>query len=465
MNAITRGVRNAFRNLIRSGSIIILLAISTALALSLFLANQAVKTKINELKANAATTLTINSAGSFGGEGGGEPLGTADIAKVKAVAGVSEVGAITGGRIQVSSSADGQRGSAGQISAPAPDVNLESSIEAGTLGRRRFGAEGSNGSAAPSTFKLPVMMTGLEGTLDRTGTPFKVTSGTAKFSGTDVPEALVGQGLATKNNLKVGSTFTAHSTTFNVIGIFEAGNQFGNDGLYVPLATAQRLTGQSGEVSQIFARVASLDQLDATKAAIASALGNSRVDIISAAQSTTEAITALSGIQRIAFTGMIATLIASAVIIFLVMLMTVRERRREIGVLKAIGAPDSKVVTGFVTEALVLTLCGTILGVTLAAAGSNQLTGALVTANAPQSNTESVGGPGRGPGGPGSGFAIRLGGTRDSAEELVKNIKTNVGVPLLAQGLGAALLIAALGSAIPAWLITKVRPAEVMRGE
>jgi ABC-type antimicrobial peptide transport system permease subunit len=47
----------------------------------------------------------------------------------------------------------------------------------------------------------------------------------------------------------------------------------------------------------------------------------------------------------------------------------------------------------------------------------------------------------------------------------VKNIKTNVGLPLLLEGLGAGILIAVVGSAIPAWFIAKVRPAEVMRGE
>jgi putative ABC transport system permease protein len=347
-------------------------------------------------------------------------------------------------------------------------VSLESSIDPGTLGRRRFGAQTGSEPAAVPSFKLPVILTGLEGTMDRTGTPFKITAGTAHFSAADVAEALVGQGLATKNSLQVGSTFTAYKTTFKVVGIFDAGNQFSNDGLYVPLATAQRLTGQAGEVTQIFVRADSLDHLDAVKTAVGNALGNSRVDINSAAQSTTEAIAALQGIQGIALTGVLVALGAAAVITFLVMVMIVRERRREIGVLKAIGASNVGIVGQFVSEALVLTLCGAVVGVALAALTSGPITGALVMANAPTSeSSQSSNGPNlrQGPGPGGGGLSVRLGQGAQTAESLVKNLQTNVGAPLLAQGLGAAILIAMLGSAIPAWLIAKVRPSEVLRGE
>src|SRR6185369_4949807 len=144
-------------------------------------------------------------------------------------------------------------------------------------------------------------------------------------------------------------------------------------------------------------------------------------------QSTSEALTALQGIQGIALTGMVVTLGAAAVITFLVMVMVVRERRREIGVLKAIGASNAKV----------LTLCGAVVGVTLAALTSNQITGALVSANAPQSTGSSEtaqAGPRFGRGG--GGFATRFGQQAQSAENLVKNIQTNVGLPLLLEGLG-----------------------------
>ena len=45
------------------------------------------------------------------------------------------------------------------------------------------------------------------------------------------------------------------------------------------------------------------------------------------------------------------------------------------------------------------------------------------------------------------------------------NLHATVGCGLILWGLLVAVAIAAAGSAIPAWLIARVRPAEVMRGE
>jgi putative ABC transport system permease protein len=471
MSVITRGMRNAFRNSIRTASVITLLGISSALALSLLLANQAVKAKVVDLKKSAATVLTLRPAGQFGGEGGGDPLKTADVTKVQSLANVSSVGAIlASGPVRVGTSAGGK------FEAPTSDVSLDSSINPGTLGRRRFGAEGgtstSGGAAAPvPDFKLPVMLTGLLGNLDREGQTYKVTSGTVNFSGTDVAEAVVGKGIAEKNNLKVGSTFVGKATTFKVVGIVDAGSEFGNDAVMIPLATMGRLSSQAGEVSEIFVKADSIDHLDGVKAAVGNALGNSRVDITSAAQNTTDAIASLATIQQISFVGMLGALGAAGVITFLIMVMTVRERRREVGVLKAIGSSNVGVVTLFVSEALVLTFCGAILGVGIAAAASQPITGALVTANTPTASSDNGGGPTTsisGPGGggrAGGGFVQRFGGGVKSATDLLNNVKTTAGPSLLLEGLAAAIAIAVLGSAIPAFLIAKVRPAEVMRGE
>jgi putative ABC transport system permease protein len=68
---------------------------------------------------------------------------------------------------------------------------------------------------------------------------------------------------------------------------------------------------------------------------------------------------------------------------------------------------------------------------------------------------------GRMMGGPGGGFSRAFGGVRDS----VSNLQAVVGFDIILYGLLVAVAIAILGSAIPAWLIAKVRPAEVMRAE
>src|SRR5438552_3190276 len=91
MSVVTRGLKNAFRNWLRSGAVVVILAIGIGLSMSMLIANQAVQGKIDDLRTQVGTTLTINPAGSSQFQGGGEPLKTADVTTVKAVAHVASV--------------------------------------------------------------------------------------------------------------------------------------------------------------------------------------------------------------------------------------------------------------------------------------------------------------------------------------------------------------------------------------
>ena len=85
--------------------------------------------------------------------------------------------------------------------------------------------------------------------------------------------------------------------------------------------------------------------------------------------------------------------------------------------------------------------------------GSNPVTKLLVQNS---TNTANNFGPGSG-GGRGLGRMMEFTGMR--------NIQANVGWEIIVYGLLVALVIAIVGSAIPSWFISKIRPAEVMRKE
>ncbi|MDF2498569.1 MAG: transporter permease, partial [Arthrobacter koreensis] len=89
MNILARSMGNAFRNKVRSGAVIIILAVAIGLALSMLVAHQAVGAKVAELKSQIGTQLTVNPAGSRGFEGGGEPLTNSDLDTVRSVEHVS----------------------------------------------------------------------------------------------------------------------------------------------------------------------------------------------------------------------------------------------------------------------------------------------------------------------------------------------------------------------------------------
>lgn len=436
MSFIARGAKNAFRNPVRTGSIVVILGLSVGLAITMLLARQAVDSRINSVKSSIGNTINVSPAGAQGFEGGGEPLTSGQVTKITQTAHVTSVVSQLQARLATT------------------DTSLVSAIDAGSLGRRNR----SGGGAGPGgNFTPPVTATGTTDATSSQGTAVKLTSGSTIDAASNDNIALIGAALATKNNLAVGSTFTAFGTPVTVKGIYDTGTRFGGNTVLFPLATLQRLSSQPGDVTSATVKVDSITNVSAATAAIKSSLGDA-ADVTSAQDTSQQALQPLENIRGITLFSLIGALVAGGIITFLTMLMIVRERRREIGVFKAIGASNYKIVTQFVSEALVLTLLGSVVGVIAGALISNSVVNVLVSANTATAQTGGFGGGGT----RGGGFGRALLG---GGQNIINNIHTAIGFDILLYGLLGAVIIAVLGSAIPAFLIAKVRPAEVMRGE
>jgi putative ABC transport system permease protein len=271
--------------------------------------------------------------------------------------------------------------------------------------------------------------------------------------------ALVGKTLAEKNNLSVGSTFTAYGKTVTVKGIYSTGNAFEDSGIVMPLATLQTLTSQPGAVTNVTATADSSENVASTVTALKTALGD-KADITSQQEQAETSLQPLESIASLALAGVIGATIAGAVIILLSMIMIVRERRREIGVIKAIGGTNAKVITQFITEALTLTVIAGVIGLGLGIAVSGPMTQSLVS-NSDSSSNQT-------PNSKGGQRTVRLEGPRSIGGQLNENLKsvTSTLTPqVFAGSIGIVLLIAIIGSAVPAWAIARIRPAEVLRTE
>ncbi len=478
MAVVHRGVKNAFRNMIRTVSITAILALTISLALVMLLSKQAVEKKIENVQGSVGTTITVSPAGARGFAGGGDPLTTDDattIAKTKHVAAVA-------------STLTDRLGTEGTDAPNFPGgndntnttTNLASSIEPGTLGQR-FGGGTTQGPANGATFTLPITVTGTtEPTSSEVAgvSSFKLVDGQTIDGKSSDNVALVGKDLATKNSLTVGSTFSAYGQTITVAGIFDTGNTFTNGGIIMPLATVQTLSQQTGAVTAVLAKVDKVDNVSATTTALQKKLAD-KADVVSDDSNSADTISSLTNVKTIATYSLIGALVAGAVIIFLSMVMIVRERRREIGVLKAVGSPNSKISFQFMTEALTLTLMAAVVGVLAGIVLSNPVLDVMVTnsnksSNAAAAPTGRFGGPiafGRGGTGSAAGqiprFAAGNGITRGVTNfgSTLSNVKAAIGLNVLLYGLLAAAVIAIIGSSIPSYLIAKIRPAEVMRNE
>ena len=486
MGVVVRGTRNAFRNTIRTVSITLILALSIAMAMVMLLSLRAVESRIADVKANVGTTITVSAAGQRGFQGGGTPLTAADLKKVARVAHVATVTPTLEDQ-WTSASASAQGG--GGFRFGGASSGLTTSLT-GVQPPQNAQPGGTNASGGASSgrgggdFVLPIRATG---TTAPTSTRVAGTNALRIVDGTTIDGtgadmvALVGKDLADANDLAVGSTFTVGDHTITVAGITSTGNTFADSGVIMPLAALQSLTGRTGEVTRALVTVDSVDHLDATTTALQQRLG-SAADVVSDATGTQDAIASLDNVRSIALYSLVGALVAGSVIIFLSMLMIVRERRREIGVLKAIGSSNTRVSLQFVTEAATLTLMAAVIGVLAGLVLSNPVLDVMVSSSDQTAATASPF-PNRGNGGPaasangstgqapappnGGRISFAPGITRGFTRfgDALANVNTVVGADVLVYGLLVALLIAVVGSSVPAWLTAKVRPAEVMRVE
>ena len=491
MSVLARSVGNAFRNTVRTAAVVAVLAVAIGLALAMLVANQAVGAKVQELNSSVGTVLTVNPAGGQGFEGGGEPLTAEQAATAAAVPNVSSVVGTSALRLRNATEAAAQAGAGtqtgpgggqggpGGASAATLTTSLTAAIDAGTLGGRNQAANGTTGTTtAQPARSLPITATGTGGEVDSTGKALTITDGTGLGDYTaESANALLGTTLAEKNSLSVGSTFSINDQTFTVAGLFDAGTTFGNNALYITLPTAQTLAQLPGELSSMIVTVNTLDNVESTKTALQSALGTDTADVTQG-QNLETAVSSLGSVKNISFIAFVAALGTAGLIILLIMVMLVRERRREIGVLKAIGAPNGTIGLQFVLEALVLVAMGSVVGASIASFASGGIASALIssttstTAATATGRAAGVAGaaggiPGGGAGFPGggAGFPGGQGGPLGGASQLLTSVTASASPGVIAAGIAAVFGVAIIGALIPALLTARIRPIEVLRGE
>lgn len=454
MGVLTRGIKNAFRNNIRTFSIVIILSISIAMALIMFMSLKTVNSKIDSVKSNIGNFLTISPAGIRGFDGGGDLLTSDDITKISQISGVSKVASTLMDHLTSS------------------NTNLQPAQDAGSFGQRQRREESgssttsntppnASGDTSTHSFQMPVMVSAtsdLSMISSLNISQLNITSGQLFDSTSTENVAVLGSALATKNNLSVGSTFQAYSKDIKVVGIFDGGNQFANTLAIMPITTLQTLSGQTGQINSAIVQTTSIDQMSSVETQIKNQLGT-KADVTSNQDTSNQAISPLENIKSISIYSLIGSVIAGSIILFLAMIMIVRERRREIGVLKAIGSSNAGIVNQFVIEAMVLTFLGSIIGIIGGALLSNPVLKILVS-NSSSTTSQTLGGP------ESHGAMMRMGASAlNGAQGAIKGLTATVGLDIILYGILAAIIISIIGSAIPAYIIAKVRPAEVLRSE
>jgi putative ABC transport system permease protein len=207
--------------------------------------------------------------------------------------------------------------------------------------------------------------------------------------------AVLGSKTATdlfKTENALGKTIRISGTQFEVIGVLEKKGGFigsADDFVIIPLTTMQaRLLGETTArgrpIQTIAVRAMSTDQIDAAREEIISILrqrhniraGEDDDFTVIDMQEILSSMRQVLGIMQI-FLGSVGaiSLIVGGIGIMNIMLVSVTERTREIGIRKAVGAKQRDILRQFLVESAMLSLTGGIIGLIIAALGTWAISG------------------------------------------------------------------------------------------
>ena len=187
-------------------------------------------------------------------------------------------------------------------------------------------------------------------------------------------------GATTADNLgldgsSIGSTISIGGLPFDLIGIMQpkGGSGFNSpdDEVLIPVSTARELFVGTNSIRSMGVSAASADQIDTVSGEI-TALLEQRHGITTGVDDftiTTQAqllgtVSGVSDVLTILLAGIASiSLLVGGIGIMNIMLVSVRERTREIGIRKAIGARGRDILSQFLVEALFLSLAGGLIGI------------------------------------------------------------------------------------------------------
>ncbi len=265
----------------------------------------------------------------------------------------------------------------------------------------------------------------------------------------------------------VGDSFEISGHKFTVVGIEGFSPAKGSHGVTMSLEDAQSVTGKAGLVSKYFIFVDNVESVSSVVTRIqnldpelmlsagyfqlntASEVLSQIDDVTNSAQNT------MNSIQSIGMAEIALVVVVVIVVILFMMLYSVRERTKEIGTLKAMGAGNSPILGQFILEGMLLCLISVVIALAIS-----------VFAMAPVSNAILPMADHRIP-----CLSIYPNGTRWLDTEFTTGYASGDIAPasvtpeLILFAIGLALLLGAVGSLYPALKAARTKPAEAMKYE
>jgi ABC-type antimicrobial peptide transport system permease subunit len=236
-------------------------------------------------------------------------------------------------------------------------------------------------------------------------------------------DMLLGKVAAKNLKKKVGDTVQMSGASFRVVGIYETGTGFEDGASVITLSEAQKLFKKPNQVSWFFIKLKVLSQAETVKRQVEAKFPEVTVTKSSEyADKTNDMQTFRSMTAALSF----LSILIGGIGIMNAMLMSVFERTREIGTLRALGWRRRRVVGMIVRESLLLSFFSGLVGIA---------------------------------------FGIGLGRLIELEPTMGPFLKSSYSLTLLAQAMIVALVLGAMGALYPAWRAANLSPIEALRYE
>jgi putative ABC transport system permease protein len=291
--------------------------------------------------------------------------------------------------------------------------------------------------------------------------PTTIVSGT-NLQGGDSGVVLLSENNTAYFNVGVGDSVTILGSTFKVVGVYgssTASTSTSGLTLYMSLSDAQKITNNVGNITSIKVFANSSSYTTQLANAISSAYPEltvttaqqqlSQLQSMQSQYSTAlqSAEAAIAQTQSTAIEEIAVAVAATSLIVLVVMLYTVRERTKEIGILKAIGFSNWNIMSQFMLEGIIMSLIAGVVGLAIGSVGAPYLISFLL----PRTNLSGT-----------FGLSNTGGFTGTSMSQTVTTV---ISPEMMLLTFGAAALLGAVGSLYPAWRASRTSPMEALKYE
>ncbi|MDU0813768.1 ABC transporter permease [Bacillus siamensis] len=347
------------------------------------------------------------------------------------------------------------------------------------------GDSADNSSGGRQMISADISVEGVLSTVlldDFTGGSSKITDGRAiTKADADAKVAVINETLADQNKLKVGDSITVSSATddsvktkLKIVGIYKTTSS-GDDQaehfsflnpdnkIYTPYTAAAALKGSDNK-NKISSAVYYMDDAKYIDSFVAAAKKTSIDDKTYTLTTNDQVYQQMVGpIENVAsFSKSVVYLvsIAGAVILGLIVMMSIRERKYEMGVLMAIGEKRRKLIGQFLTEILIVAVIAIGIASVTGSLVANQLGNQLLSqqvSSADDSQQQTSGwGSGEMPRGGG------MFGQHSSGADVISTMQVNVSLNdlLILGGIGVA--IAVIATLLPSVSVMRLHPKTIL---